>query len=115
MDTPGGSSTVGMGYCLSQELDLWDARLNETYRALLTVERALDAETATLGASVPPRASALRDMQRAWIGFRDATCVYEYAQWGGGTGGGPANTSCLLRLTALQALELERRLRDHDR
>ena len=46
-------------------------------------------------------------MQRAWIGWRDATCDYERAQWGGGTGGGPATVACLMRLTGEQALYLE--------
>ena len=46
-------------------------------------------------------------MQRAWIEYRDATCAYEAAQWGGGTGAGPAFAGCLMRLTAEQALYLE--------
>ncbi|MFT5363966.1 MAG: hypothetical protein ACI9VX_001592 [Dinoroseobacter sp.] len=46
-------------------------------------------------------------MQRAWIEYRDATCSYEAAQWGGGTGAGPAFAGCLTRLTAEQALYLE--------
>jgi uncharacterized protein YecT (DUF1311 family) len=49
-------------------------------------------------------------MQRAWIGYRDAACDYERAQWGGGSGGGPATAGCLMRLTGEQALALEGRL-----
>lgn len=115
MGTPDGSTTVGMGFCLSQELSLWDARLNTAYRTLMQVERRLDDDVSDLGGNVPPRASALRDMQRAWITYRDATCVYEYAQWGGGSGGGPAHAACLMRITAEQALALEGRLEDHQR
>ncbi len=107
MDTADGSTTVGMGYCLSQELSLWDERLNSAFRALMALERADDAEMKEIGAHVPRKVPALRNMQRAWIGFRDAACAYEYSQWGGGTGGGPASTACLLRLTGEQALELE--------
>ena len=53
-------------------------------------------------------AVALRAMQRAWIGFRDATCDYERSLWGGGTGGGPATAACLMRMTGEQTLYLER-------
>jgi len=50
---------------------------------------------------------SLRTMQRAWISFRDASCLYEQAQWMGGTGGGPATQACHMHETARQALKLE--------
>ncbi len=105
--TPGGYSTVGMGGCLDRELSFWDDRLNEVYRALRADERAEDEERSGEFGYVS-RAEALRDMQRAWIAWRDATCDYERAQWGGGTGGGPATAGCLMRLTGEQALYLAR-------
>lgn len=108
--TPGGHSTVAMGGCLDAELQWWDARLNAAYKDLRAAEKALDRELEASGASGPRRAPALLQMQRAWIPFRDAACAYEYSQWGGGTGGGPASVSCTLRLTAEQALTLERYL-----
>jgi len=105
-DTPGGSSTYGMGACIDREYSYWDDRLNASYRSLRAQERADDADWA--GApGVVSKADALRDMQRAWIAFRDATCAYERAQWGGGTGGGPAWAGCQMRLTGAQALYLQ--------
>ncbi|MGI9395022.1 MAG: lysozyme inhibitor LprI family protein [Boseongicola sp.] len=105
-----GSSTVGMGYCLSRELEYWDARLNIAYKLLRDVDRAEDAELAAVNSSAPIRAKALRDMQRSWIGYRDAACFYDYSEWGGGTGGGPAHAACLMRITGVQALRLEEKL-----
>lgn len=105
--TPMGSTTVGMGGCIDRELQWWDARLNAAYQRLMARERADDAQFQGM-ASVPPKAPALRDMQRAWIPFRDATCAYERSWWGGGTGGGPATLGCLLRMTAEQTLYLEK-------
>lgn len=99
-----GSSTVGMGGCISMELGWWDAMLNAEYKALMKREKADDKEYG--GDGIPSKADALRQMQRAWIGFRDATCDYERSQWGGGTGGGPATIGCHMRLTAEQALYL---------
>ncbi len=110
IDTPGGYTTVGMGFCLRSEADFWDARLNAAYGALMQMETAVAAEQKRLGSAALSPALALRDMQRAWIGYRDAACEYEYSQWGGGTGAGPASAECAMRLTARQALALEDRL-----
>jgi uncharacterized protein YecT (DUF1311 family) len=109
MDSDAGATTVGMGFCLGGELEWWDARLNAAYRALLAREQAVDAEMAEIGATVPSLADALQAMQRAWIGYRDATCDYERAQWGNGTGAGPAAAACLMTQTGEQALYIENR------
>jgi uncharacterized protein YecT (DUF1311 family) len=109
IDSDAGATTVGMGFCLGGELEWWDARLNAAYRALLARERAVDAEMAEIGATVPSLADALQAMQRAWIGYRDATCDYERAQWGNGTGAGPAAAACLMTQTGEQALYIENR------
>jgi uncharacterized protein YecT (DUF1311 family) len=104
--TPGGSSTIGMGGCLDRELSYWDERLNASYSDLRASERSDDASYGG-SAGYVSKADALRDMQRAWIAFRDATCDYERAQWGGGTGGGPATVACLMYMTGEQTLYLE--------
>lgn len=106
METSMGGSTLGQGVCISHELDYWDARLNETYRALRASEQQTDRDMEG-DRGAPSRADALRDMQRAWIAFRDATCDYERSQWGSGSGGGPAQAGCLMRMTGQQALYLE--------
>ncbi|MFQ6547856.1 lysozyme inhibitor LprI family protein [Aestuariibius sp. 2305UL40-4] len=106
-ETPDGGTTVGLGFCYGRELDWWDARLNVAYQDLLAQKRELDAEMEEIGATVPSQADALQAMQRAWIAYRDATCDYERSLWGGGTGGGPATSACLMRETGEQALYLE--------
>jgi uncharacterized protein YecT (DUF1311 family) len=110
IDTPDGYTTVGMGFCYREEHAFWDARLNAAHGALMDIEEAADAELKELGSAAPSASAALRDMQRAWIAYRDAACAYERSQWGGGTGGGPATAACMMRLTAAQALTLESRL-----
>lgn len=98
----GGSSTVGMGACLDKELAWWDARLNEVYRDLSKRERSDDEEAEAGGWNAPKKLPALKEMQRAWITYRDALCEHEAVQWGGGTGAGPAYLSCLMGETARQ-------------
>jgi len=105
--TPAGDTTVGMMDCLRAELAYWDKRLNEAYAKRVKDARATDAEMARIRATTASQANSLRNMQRAWITFRDAACLYEQAQWMGGTGGGPATLGCHMHQTAQQALKLE--------
>jgi uncharacterized protein YecT (DUF1311 family) len=102
--TPGGGTTVGMGGCLDRERAQWDGWLNTVYQQLYAKLAAQDAQ---IQSYAPKQAEALRDMQRAWIEFRDAKCGYEAAQWGGGTGAGPAAVNCHLHATARQMLYLQ--------
>jgi uncharacterized protein YecT (DUF1311 family) len=106
-DTPGGHSTIGMGGCLDRELSYWDGLLNSHYTAAMAQAKNLDADRPAAMMDLPGAAIALRDMQRAWIPFRDKACAYEASLWAGGTGQGPATLSCLVQQTARQALTLE--------
>ena len=63
MKTPEGSSNAGMADCFRIEWAIWDGLLNENYKALAA---ALDDE----------QANKLREMQRAWIAYRDTTCGF---------------------------------------
>ncbi len=102
--TSDGYTTVGMGACTDYERAVWDRWLNEEYQALMIKLKAQDAEAMSYA---PKQADALREMQRAWIGFRDAKCAYVASQWGGGTGAGPASVSCHLHETASQLFYLQ--------
>jgi uncharacterized protein YecT (DUF1311 family) len=110
VENEGGYSTLAMGFCFDRELQYWDAALNAAYQQLRNQLAATDAENRTYDANAPSQADALRDMQRAWIAYRDRRCDYERSLWGGGTGGGPAGIACLMSETAHQALYLEEQL-----
>ena len=108
MDTPAGSSTVGMVGCLDVERNQWDARLNAAYEgAMLRAEAADAADREAKTPGVPARAATLRDMQRRWLDYRDAACANAGAWWHGGTGQGPATVQCLMDQTGRQALLLD--------
>jgi uncharacterized protein YecT (DUF1311 family) len=104
MGQPFGDTTVGMGFCFDQELTLWDGKLNARYQSLRSALARMDDARM---AGAPAQAEELRDMQRAWIRFRDARCGFEAAQWQGGTGAGPALYGCLMQVTGEQALYLD--------
>ena len=109
-NTVGGQTTVGMGGCLDAELTQWDMRLNAAYNQLMAKEKSEDAEMAEIGSSAPKQAVALKEMQRAWIPYRDLRCAHVGTQWGGGTGTGPAVIGCLMQQTGEQALYLKQML-----
>jgi len=106
-DSAGGFSTLGMVGCLDREVQYWDRALNAAYKAKKARDQAEDAQNAADGITAPKKAIALRDMQRAWIAFRDASCLYERSNFGGGTGAGPAGVGCILQMTAEQAMVLQ--------
>lgn len=107
MNAPGGDTTIGMIECLQGELGYWDKRLNAAYAQRISAARQEDAEMNKIRSSASTLEDSLRKMQRAWISYRDAACLYEQAQWQGGTGGGPATAACHMHETARQALRLE--------
>lgn len=91
-NSPGGGSTVGIVGCISQETGYWDGALNYYYQDLLRRD--------------PDRAEQLREVQRAWITFRDATCGYEADEFPGGTIMGVIAADCAMRMTGRQTLYL---------
>lgn len=112
--TEGGETTLGMGACLARELAWWDAELNAAYQDLRAQEARADRAAEPVP-GLPPRPSsrdAIRDVQRAWIAWRDAACGYLALQYWGGTMAGLARTDCLLTLTGEQALTLHSYRRD---
>ena len=107
MNSPGGDTTIGMIDCLQGELHYWDKRLNTAYAKRMADAKKQDAELRKLKSAAPSLEEALRKMQRGWIAYRDAACLYEQTQWQGGTGGGPATAACQMNETARQTLRLE--------
>ncbi|MDO5646445.1 lysozyme inhibitor LprI family protein [Paracoccus sp. (in: a-proteobacteria)] len=100
------SSTAGMVSCLSAETDQWDNMLNDAYQVAMAESEAADAEAKALGMTTPETAPLLRDAQRAWMAWRDATCAYAGAVYQGGTAAAPAVQNCVMDMTARQALAM---------
>jgi len=92
LDDDKTKSTADQNACIDRELAVWDNILNESYRRL---RAKLDAD----------QQGKLRDMQRAWIASRDATCHF-YWDYYQGTMASPMSTSCVNRETARRALFL---------
>ncbi|MQG93788.1 lysozyme inhibitor LprI family protein [Pseudomonas sp. MN1F] len=88
------SSTQAMSSCIQAETQLQDQRLNRVYKQLMA---KLD--------SAPQQ--SLRDVQRQWIGYRDANCKF-HVQATGGTLAQLEGGMCMLDMNRERAAELER-------
>ena len=92
LDKASDPSTAGMVACVARERAVWDDILNETYTRL---RAKLDDK----------QQQKLRDMQRAWIAARDATCGF-YWDFYQGTMASPMSAGCVNKETAERALFL---------
>ncbi|MCO6386162.1 lysozyme inhibitor LprI family protein [Aliihoeflea sp. 40Bstr573] len=85
-------TTTGIVMCVGELYEEWDARLNAAYRtAIEPLEGA--------------RRTQFRDVQRAWIAYRDASCGYYRS--GEGTIAAIEGNVCMFALTRDRAEELE--------
>lgn len=101
-----GSTTAGSVECVSRETGFWDNRLNAIYAQYMQSARALDSQD--VGGPGPANmAVSLRDMQRAWIAFRDATCTFQFSLGRGGTIAHQFSAGCAMDMTAQQYLYLK--------
>ncbi|HEV2625169.1 MAG TPA: lysozyme inhibitor LprI family protein [Xanthobacteraceae bacterium] len=90
--TADGSSNVGTADCYRTEWAIWDNLLNENFKNL---RDELDDE----------QTAKLREMQRAWIAYRDATCNFYWDKIQG-TMAIPMHAACFARETARRAVLL---------
>jgi uncharacterized protein YecT (DUF1311 family) len=88
------SSTVAMSGCIQAETTLQDARLNRVYKQLM-------------GRLDGGQQKRLREVQRQWMGYRDANCAF-HVQASGGTMAQLEGGMCVLDMTRERAAELVR-------
>ena len=104
MGTEEASSTNGMMNCYGRENEVWDTRLNTSYR-----ERMAPQTGPTNAVTDEVEARQLRKIQAAWITFRNATCEVLYSDGIPiyGSLGRVDGVYCIMVLTARQALWME--------
>jgi len=88
-----GMTAAGPTECYRIEQEIWDELLNENFSVL---RESLGDE----------QKEKLRDMQRAWIAYRNSTCAFYYDKIQG-TMANPMTAACLARETARRALLLK--------
>jgi uncharacterized protein YecT (DUF1311 family) len=86
-------SNLGTADCYRIETVIWDAILNDNYKALM---EAIDDKSDR---------NKLKEMQRAWIAYRDTTCEFYWYKIHGSMSV-PMTAACQLRETARRAMLL---------
>lgn len=100
-----GGPDMVISACRDAETVVWDGALNRTYARVL--EHAKAHEAGDMGYEPGQLTTALREMQLAWMGYRDATCGHTVERAKPfGSGAGPAISNCALRETARQVFQL---------
>jgi uncharacterized protein YecT (DUF1311 family) len=90
-----GRSNLGSADCIRRELAVWDERLNKAYKQWID-----ECDAAKVCA-------ARRKLARAWLAERDARCALPWIEMQGSMAV-PMTSSCLLDVTAHQAIWLGR-------
>ena len=103
VDCENAEVQVELNFCAEQDWQTADADLNEAYRAALAMMQKIDAG---LSQDEQGAAAFLRDGQRAWITFRDATCAAEGYAMHGGSAEPMLIYGCSARLTQTRADDL---------
>ncbi len=104
VDCATAEAQVELTYCAEQDWLAADADLNAAYGVARDLMQGIDAD---LDASQRGAADYLRDGQRAWVTFRDATCAAEGYAMHGGSAEPMVIYGCRARLTAQRTADLE--------
>ena len=85
---------LAMNICAGKDFEREDARLNKNYREL---QAKLEGD----------RRTALREVQLAWLKFRDLQCDFQAAQYEGGTMQPLVRAMCLTDMTKQRNKDLK--------
>jgi uncharacterized protein YecT (DUF1311 family) len=89
--------------CVARAADKADQLLNDSYKEM---QDAVHADAKEMGQS--PDVHYLKDAQKQWIAYRDASCTFEDSLAFGGTSIGGNYSSCLCALSYERINDFER-------
>lgn len=92
-------SQLAMNTCAAKDYERDDARLNKTYKELVT---KLEKD----------RREKIKEVQVAWIKYRDLQCDFDSAGYEGGTMYSLVRSSCLSRMTNERTKDLKAMLEE---
>lgn len=103
VDCGNAQAQVELTFCAEQDWLAADDDLNAAYRAARDYMREIDANLPVVQRGAEEQ---LRNGQRAWVTFRDATCAAEGYGFHGGSAEPMIIYSCRARLTQQRAADL---------
>lgn len=103
VDCADAVTQMDMNICAEEEWQAADAELNSTYQEVMAGMKQMDAD---LPEELQGAEVALREAQRAWIGYRDANCTAAGFKMRGGSAEPLLVYGCLRSLTETRTQEL---------
>ena len=91
--------------CVARAADRADQLLNDSYKKL---QDAVRADAKDMGQSPEVQLGYLKDAQKQWIAYRDASCTFEDSLAFGGTSIGGNYSSCLCAFSYERINDFER-------
>lgn len=98
-DCKNPQSQIAMNICAGKDYEREDVRLNKNYNELFS---KLDDS----------HRRRLKEVQRAWLNFRDLQCDYDSSQYEGGTIYSLVHSTCLLQMTKQRNKDLKAMLEE---
>lgn len=98
-----------MNMCAAQDAERADAELNAVYRTVIAAAQAADRDYAGVAGgpgSGPGEEATLREAERAWVTFRDASCRLQSFEARGGSMQPMIDGGCRATMTRARAAEL---------
>lgn len=92
-------SQLAMNTCAAKDYDREDARMNKTYKELVS---KLEKD----------RREKLKEIQIAWIKYRDLQCDFDSSSYEGGTMYSLVHSSCLSQMTKQREKDLKAMLEE---
>jgi uncharacterized protein YecT (DUF1311 family) len=90
------SSNPDYKACVARAADTADGQLNEAFKDL---QDSIKSAAKDMEVKPDAQLSMLRDSQRSWIAYRDASCAFEDSLAFGGTATGGISSSCICALS----------------
>lgn len=95
-DCGNAQTQIEINLCAAESYKHADKDLNEIYRIAL---KKLKAEN-------PSKIERFKEVQRAWIKFRDLNCKYKYDLYEGGSMAPAVHSECMTELTQVRTNEI---------
>lgn len=107
IDCENAMTQAEMNMCANQDYEAADKELNAVYRKAMASMKATDTELAGIDTNLVGAVEALKNAQRAWIGYRDGQCELAGFEARGGSMEPMLVSGCLADLTKKRTDELK--------
>lgn len=107
IDCQNAMTQAEMNMCANKDYEAADKELNAVYKKAMASMKATDTELVDIDTNLVGAVEALKNAQRAWIGYRDGQCELAGFEARGGSMEPMLVSGCLADLTKKRTDELK--------